>query len=143
MRRVAVTTREDLACSQERLAPERQLRAENAFSSAVVSIFTWNLNVAEPSHEWLALRDQTEKARLDFIWTDLGVLLRFAAIVETRYKMGDWEHAERTLAEAEKGYFILTRMFSKAHGLTAELQEKFQLKFAQLQARLDGLKRLR
>jgi len=99
--------------------------------------------VAEPSHEWLALRDQTEKARLDFIWTDLGVLLTFAAIVETQYSIGNWEHAERTLAEAERGYSILLRMFSKANGLTAERETEFQMKFEQLHARLEGLKRLK
>lgn len=98
--------------------------------------------MADPSHEWLALRDRTEEARLDFIWTDLGVLLTFAAVVETQYNMGNWEHAERTLAEAEKGYFTLLHLFSKANGLTVELEAKFQSKFKQLRARLDGLKRL-
>ena len=98
--------------------------------------------MAAPFHEWLALRDRIEQARLDFIETDLGVLLTFAAIVETQYNMGNREHAERTLAEAEKGYFILLRMFSKANGLTPELEVKFQLTFKHLRERLDGLKRL-
>ena len=98
--------------------------------------------MADPSHEWLALRDRIEQARLDFIWTDLSVLLTFAAIVETQHIMGNREHAERTLAEAEKGYFILLRMFSKAHGLTAEREAQIQDKFKCLRKRLDGLKRL-
>jgi hypothetical protein len=97
--------------------------------------------VADPSLEWLALRDRIEQARLDFIWTDLRVLLTFAAIVETQYNMGNREHAERTLAEAENGYFILLRMFSKANGLTPELEAKFQSKFKHLREWLDGLQR--
>jgi len=98
--------------------------------------------VAAPSLEWLALRDRTEQARLDFIWTDLGVLLTFAAIVETSYNIGNREHAERTLAEAERGYFTLVRMYSNAHGLTAERDEEFHSKFKHLRKRLDGLQRL-
>ena len=99
--------------------------------------------MAELSLDWLAVRDRTEQARLDFIWTDLGLLITFAAIVETQYRIGNRDHAERTLAETEKGYFMLVRMFSKAHGLTAERDEEFHSKFTQLRARLDGLKRLR
>jgi hypothetical protein len=100
------------------------------------------LNVVDQSHKWLTLRDQTEQARLDFIWTDLGVLLTFAAIVETQCNIGNREHAERTIAEAENGYFILLRMFSKAHRLTAEREAEFQSKFKHLRERLDGLQRL-
>lgn len=57
-----------------------------------------------PFHDWLKLRDETNQARLDFIWIDLDVCLTFAAIVESEYTMGNREHAERTLASAEKGY---------------------------------------
>ena len=99
--------------------------------------------MADPSHEWLALRDRTEEARLDFIWTDLGVLLTFAAVVETQYNMGNWEHAERTLASAEQGYSTLLRFFSKAKRLTQGTEQELQSKFKHLRERLDWLQRLR
>ena len=67
--------------------------------------------------EWSKLRDETEQARLDFIWTDLDVVLTLAAIVETKYSMGRWEQAERTLASAEKGYSDMLRFFSQAKGV--------------------------
>ncbi len=50
------------------------------------------------------LRDEFEKARLDRIRTDLVVCLMLATVSATAYNMGDREHAERTLASAEKGY---------------------------------------
>jgi hypothetical protein len=94
-------------------------------------------------HQSVRLRDEIEQARLDFIWTDLGVVLTFAAIVESEYKMGNREHAERTLAKAEKGYSDLLRLFSQAKGLSAELEQEFQSKFKQVRERLDGLPRFR
>ena len=60
------------------------------------------------------LLKETEQARLDFIWTDLDVILTFATVAETAYNMGSQEHAERTLTSAEKGYSDMLRHFSKA-----------------------------
>ena len=57
--------------------------------------------------------------------------------------MGNREHAERTLAAAEKGYSDMLRFFSQAKGLTAEVAEELQSKFRHLRERLDGLQRLR
>ena len=93
-------------------------------------------------HQWLQLRDETEQARIDFIRIDLGVCLTFAAIVEMEYSMGNREHAERTLAEAERGYSDMLRFFSEAKGLTAEAQRELQSKFEQLRERLDGVRQL-
>jgi hypothetical protein len=62
--------------------------------------------------EWVKLRDKTEQVRLDFIRTDLEVCLTLADLAETRYSLGDREHAEHTLAKAEKGYSDLRRLFS-------------------------------
>lgn len=94
-------------------------------------------------HQWLQLRDETEQARLDLIRTDLDVCLTFASVVEMEYGMGNREHAERTLAEAEKGYSDMLRLFSQAKGLTAEVQEALQSKFRHLRERLDALRPLR
>jgi hypothetical protein len=94
-------------------------------------------------HQWLQLRDETEQARLDLIRTDLDLCLTFASIVEMEYRMGNREHAERTLAESEKGYSDMLRLFSQAKGLTAEVQEALQSKFRHLRERLDALRPLR
>ena len=99
--------------------------------------------MSDPFHEYLRLRAETEQARLDFIRTDLGVCLTFATVAETAYSMGHREHAERTLASAEKGYSDMLRFFLRANGLTAEVEEELQSKFKQLRERLDGLQLLR
>ncbi|MEO8367853.1 MAG: hypothetical protein ABI806_01465 [Candidatus Solibacter sp.] len=89
------------------------------------------------------LRKVSDQIRLDFIWTDLGVILTFAAVAETAYSMGRREHAERTLTAAEKGYSDMLRYFYKATGLAPEIEETFQAKFRQVRERLDGLQRFR
>ena len=100
------------------------------------------MNVVHPLQESLRLRDEIERARLDFIRTDLEVLLTFATIVQMEDRMGNWEHAERTLAKAEKGYSDMLRFFSRAKGLTAEVEKDLQSRFTRLRERLDGLRRL-
>lgn len=93
------------------------------------------------SHEWLRLRAETERARLDLIRTDLGVCLTFATVAEQAYSMGHRDHAAKTTAEAEKGYADMLRFFSMAKGMAPELEEELQLKFKELRDRLDGLQR--
>jgi hypothetical protein len=89
------------------------------------------------------LRKEIEQSRLDLIWTDLDVILTFANVVKTEYSIGNREHAERTLANAEKGYTDMLRYFSQARELTSEIKGVFQSKFKQVRDRLDGLQRLR
>ncbi len=96
-----------------------------------------------PFDRWVTLRDDFEEARLAFIRTDLGVCLTFASVAETAYSLGNREHAERTLAEAEKGYSDMLRFFSQARGMTAEVEKELQSKFKQLRERLDRLQRLK
>jgi Ser/Thr protein kinase RdoA (MazF antagonist) len=98
--------------------------------------------VGDLFHNNLRLRDETERARVDFIRTDLGVCLTLATVAETAYSMGHREHAKRTIASAEKGYSDMLRYFHKATGMTAEVEKELQSKFKQLRERLDGLQRL-
>jgi hypothetical protein len=98
---------------------------------------------ASPFDRWTTLRDDIEQLRLDFIRTDLGVCITFATVAETAYRMGHWEHAERTLASAEQGYSTLLRFFSKAKRLTQGTEQELQSKFKHLRERLDWLQRLR
>ena len=69
--------------------------------------------------------------------------MTFATVAETAYSMGLREHAERTLASAEKGYSDMQRYFSQAKRMTPEVEKELQSKFKQLRERLDGLKQLR
>jgi hypothetical protein len=98
--------------------------------------------MAGPFDKWTNLRAETEQARLDFIRTDLGLCLTFATVAEPAYSMGHREHAERTIAEAEKGYSDMLRYFSQSKGMTAEVESELQSKFQHLRERLDGLPRL-
>jgi hypothetical protein len=111
--------------------------------SAAVWCSPYNLNVGDAFHESLRLRAETDQALLDFIRTDLGVCLTFAAVAKTSYSMGHREHAERTIAEAEKGYSDMHRFFLRARGMTPDVEKELQSKFNLLRQRLDGLQRLR
>lgn len=90
--------------------------------------------------ESLRIQDETERARLEFIRTDLDLCLTFATVAETAYSMGHREHAEQIVARAEHGYATLVRFFSKATGLTPGIQQELQSKFKELRDRLDALK---
>jgi hypothetical protein len=98
--------------------------------------------MAGHSHEPPRLRAEADQALLDFIRTDLDVCLTLARLAETKYRLGYREHTAETLARAEKGYSDMLRFFSRARGMTAEVEEELQSKFKRLRERLDGLKRL-
>ena len=100
----------------------------------------YNRHMGSPFGQWMTLRDKIEQGRLEFIRTDLGVCLTLATVAETAYNMGHREHAERTIASAEKGYSDMLRYFSQARGMTAEVESELWAKFTQLRERLDGLR---
>ena len=102
----------------------------------------WNLDLGSPFHESLVLRTELERTRLDFIRADLELCLTFAAIADRSFKMGHRKNAERNLANAEKGYSDMSRFFSRATGVTAEIGEELRSKFKLLRDRLDGLQHL-
>jgi len=73
----------------------------------------------------------------------LGVCLTLADLAEIEFGLGNTEHAEQSLANAEKGYSDMLRYFSKATGMTPEVETGLQSKFKEVRERLDRLKRLR
>jgi hypothetical protein len=93
--------------------------------------------------EWLSLRDDIERARLDFIRTDLKMCLTLASLAETEYDCGNREHAARTIASAEKGYSDMLRYFSQAKNPAPEARKELQSTFKRLRERLDGLQQRR
>ena len=94
-------------------------------------------------HEILKLRVETNQALLDFIRTDLDLCLVFATVAETAHSMDHRAHAERNLANAEKGYSDMLRYFLRATGMTAEVESELQSKFNQLRERLNRLQQRR
>jgi hypothetical protein len=99
--------------------------------------------VGDSFHQNQIIRAEIELSRLDFIRTDLGVCHTLATVAETAISMGHREHAERTIASAEKGYSDLLRYYCRAKGMTADVEMELWSKFQQLRDRLDGLQRLR
>ena len=99
--------------------------------------------MADPLNESMRLRAEFEQTRIDLITTDLGVCLTLADIAATEYGLGNREHAEQAVAEAEKGYSDMLRFFSEATGMTAEVETGLQSKFQAVRQRLDELKPLR
>ena len=97
--------------------------------------------MGNPFPNWFTLLLRVEEVRLDFIRTDLGVCSTFADIVEREYTMGNWDHAERTLAVTEKGYSTVLRLLSQARGLRIETEDELQTTLKHLRERLDRLKR--
>jgi hypothetical protein len=89
------------------------------------------------------LKAETEQARLDLIRTDLGVCLTLADLAETEFGLGNLQHAEQTLAKAEKGYSDMLRLFSEATSVTDEVESELRSKFKEISERLTGLQRLR
>jgi hypothetical protein len=101
-----------------------------------------SLVVADEFQESLRLRAETKQSRIDLIRADLGLCLTLVDLAATEYRIGNWEHAERTIAKAEKGYSDMLRLFSEATGKTAEVETELGSKFNEVRERLDGLKRL-
>jgi hypothetical protein len=100
-----------------------------------------NTGSVNPFHESLVLCTQFEQLRLDFIRTDLGVCLTFAAIADGSFKMGHRKNAGRNLANAEKAYSDMLRFFSDAIRTAPDVEEDIRLKLENLRERLDGLQR--
>jgi hypothetical protein len=105
------------------------------------SILRWGMS--DRFTKWRGLANHFEKLRLDFIRTDLEVCFTFVDIVKTEYAMGNLDHAERTLAQAEKGYSTLCRLMAQTKGLQQETQNELQARIERLRERLDGLKQPR
>ena len=100
------------------------------------------LDVSAPSDPPLTRRPEIGYAQLDFIKTDLEVCFTLAIVAETAFSMGHREHAERTLATAEKGYSDMLRIVSQAR-MADDVEKDLQAKLKQLRERLDALGRIR
>ena len=91
--------------------------------------------------QWVTLRDDVDRVRVDFIRADLQVCLSLASIADTEYDLGNREHAARTTANAEKGYSAMLRYFSQAKNLAPCTEAELQFTLHRLRERLDRLQR--
>ena len=112
----------------------QRARGKACLGIAAPIVIAYNLSVDRRFQE-------TNQLRLRFIKTDLDVCLTFAAVAETAYSIGHREHAERTIASAEKGYDDMLRFYFQATEMTAEAEMELWSIFRQVRERLDRLKR--
>ena len=81
------------------------------------------------------LHAATEKSRVDFLLTDLGLCSTFVDLVKTEREMGDREAANRILKKAETAYATMARMLPDVEN--ADQKHEFNQKLTKLRARLD------
>ena len=92
------------------------------------------------------LRTETDRLRVDFLKTDLGVCFTFVELAATSFADKQWETAEQAIVHCENGYATIDRFLSDPnHSTHLTGQEKDELMFGlgRLRARLDEVYRLR
>ncbi len=97
-----------------------------------------------PDDELPRLRAKSDQDRIDFLTTDLQACFTFASVAETEHKTGHQEAAERSLADAEKGYATVLRFVSdpkhSAH-IPLKTHHDFKAELQRLRTTLDQLRR--
>ncbi len=98
-----------------------------------------------PGDELPRLKAQADQARIVFLRTDIQVCFTFASLAETEHKTGHRENAERSLADAEKGYATVSRFLSDpkhAAHISPEAHQELSTELERLRTTLDQLRRL-
>lgn len=80
-----------------------------------------------------------QRARYDFLTTDLEVCATFSKMVETELALGKLDAAQRVLEKAEAAYTTIRRLVKKLEN--ADERKEIEEKLNQLRARLDALDR--
>jgi hypothetical protein len=81
------------------------------------------------------LEAATNRNRLDFLQTDLGLCFTFADLAKTERQIGDRDAARRVLEKAETGYATIARFLAEVEN--ADQKYEIAQKLAELRARLD------
>jgi hypothetical protein len=81
------------------------------------------------------LEAATNRNRLDFLQTDLGLCFTFADLAKTERQIGDRDAARRVLEKAETGYATIARFLADVEN--ADQRYEIAQKLAELRARLD------
>jgi len=58
------------------------------------------------------LQSQSDQNRIEFLRTELSACFTFASVAETEFNIGNNEHAQRSIADAEKAYATMQRFLS-------------------------------
>jgi len=88
------------------------------------------------------LESQVGQNGIDFLRTDLEVCFIFASVAETHLNSGHQEKAERSIADAEKGYATIQRFLSDprhAKHISEEDRQEFTAALELLRKMLDRL----
>ncbi len=88
------------------------------------------------------IQSQSHRIRIDFLRTELATCFSFASIAETERKTGDHANANRSVADAEKGYATMRRFLSDskhAKHISEEERQELMAGMERLRATLDKL----
>ncbi len=90
------------------------------------------------------LRVESGQRHIEFLKTELDSCFTFASTAETERTVGHDEPAERSLADAEKGYATLSRLLSDpkhAAHIPLKAHRDFTTELRRLRKTLDDLRR--
>jgi len=88
------------------------------------------------------LQSQSDQNRIEFLRTELSACFTFASVAETEFNIGNNEHAQRAIADAEKAYATMQRFLSDPkHAEHISDEERWELTqgMAELRKKLDDL----
>jgi hypothetical protein len=83
------------------------------------------------------LRAATDKSRVEFLQTDLGLCITFADLAITELGIGDREAAQRVLQKAEIAYATIARIVQEVEN--ADQKDEIVQRLVKLRARLDSI----
>jgi hypothetical protein len=90
------------------------------------------------------LQAESDRQRILLLRTDLEACFTFLAVAETEHQTGHYETAERSLADAEKGYATVLRFLSDpkhARHLSPEVCQELRAELERLRTTLDQLRK--
>jgi hypothetical protein len=83
------------------------------------------------------LRAATDKSRVEFLQTDLGLCITFADLAITELGIGDREAAQRVLQKAEIAYATIARIVQEVEN--ADQKDEIVQNLVELRARLNSI----
>jgi len=82
------------------------------------------------------------RIRLNSLRLGIESCFTFASIAQINYELGRDDDAQRFLADGEREYFSLLRLFSQSPELLSEAKEELQSEIMEVRERLKEIKQL-